>query len=384
MSETFPVDSMKLNIICFDVPFPADYGGAMEEFYKLKALHALGVKIYLHCFIYGDRSPQLELEKYCEEVYYYTRKRRLKDLFSNLPFIVQSRKQTALLNNLCDNDYPILFDAMHTAGFLDHPDLKHRKKIVRLHNIEWIYYNTLLSSSYTLRDKFFYFFEYKKLKKFDNCLQHADILLCLSQYDFEYYKEKFPDKIVELIYVFHENTELKVQPGKGDYILYHGNLSVLDNYTAVIDLLSNHLKGYQKRIVLAGKNPGSLLVDFIKDKPNIELIANPTQQALTELIRNAQICFAIAANPSGIKLKLINSLYSGRFIFGNNSAISGSGLEEAVINIDQQPEVITDIVNEYMLKEFTDADLQGRKELLAEKYNNTKNAESLTRLIFSH
>lgn len=38
-----------LNIICFDVPFPADYGGAIEEFYKIKSLHAAGVKIYLHC-----------------------------------------------------------------------------------------------------------------------------------------------------------------------------------------------------------------------------------------------------------------------------------------------------------------------------------------------
>ena len=47
-----------LNIICFDVPFPADYGGAIEEFYKIKSLHAAGVKIYLHCFVYSGRTKQ--------------------------------------------------------------------------------------------------------------------------------------------------------------------------------------------------------------------------------------------------------------------------------------------------------------------------------------
>jgi hypothetical protein len=51
-----------LNIICFDVPFPADYGGAIEEFYKIKSLHAAGVKIYLHCFVYSGRTKQKELE----------------------------------------------------------------------------------------------------------------------------------------------------------------------------------------------------------------------------------------------------------------------------------------------------------------------------------
>jgi hypothetical protein len=136
-----------LNIICFDVPFPADYGGAMEEFYKIKSLHQLGIKIYLHCFVYGDRIAQKELEKYCEKVFYYERKRSIKDVFSNLPFIVKTRMSDELLQNLLTNDFPILFDATHTTGFLHHPSLQNRKKIVRLHNIEWIYYNVLFHSA---------------------------------------------------------------------------------------------------------------------------------------------------------------------------------------------------------------------------------------------
>jgi hypothetical protein len=49
-----------LHIISFDVPYPANYGGVIDVFYKLKNLHKAGVKIILHCFEYG-RGEQKEL-----------------------------------------------------------------------------------------------------------------------------------------------------------------------------------------------------------------------------------------------------------------------------------------------------------------------------------
>ena len=42
----------ELHIVSFDVPFPPNYGGAVDVFYKIRALHKLGVKIHLHCFEY--------------------------------------------------------------------------------------------------------------------------------------------------------------------------------------------------------------------------------------------------------------------------------------------------------------------------------------------
>ena len=53
----------RLHIISHDVPWPADYGGVVDLFYKLKALHAEGIKIKLHCFLYGSRNKQDELNK---------------------------------------------------------------------------------------------------------------------------------------------------------------------------------------------------------------------------------------------------------------------------------------------------------------------------------
>ena len=364
-----------LNIICFDMPYPADYGGAIEEFYKIKALHQLGVKIHLHCFVYGDRNEQNELDKYCEKIYYYKRERSIKDIFSNLPFIVKSRMKDDLLANLLSNDYPILFDATHTTGFLSHPKLKDRKKIVRLHNIEWIYYRILLSQAVSLKEKIFFYQEYKKLKEYDKQLIHADVLSCLSQTDYEYYQEKFPDKKVSLDYVFHENNNINSIPGKGDYILYHGNLSLSDNYNLIIQLLSNDLKNCTYKIILAGKNPHTTLQKFVKGKNNIELIANPTDDILNGLMKKAHICLAMAANPSGVKLKLINSLFNARFVISNEAALTGSGLDSLVYIAEEND--LPDLIDKLMLKEFKQEEIDERNSLLSEKYNNLNNARQI-------
>ena len=45
-----------LHIVSFDIPYPPNYGGVIDVYYKLKALHRKGVKIILHCFEYPGRA----------------------------------------------------------------------------------------------------------------------------------------------------------------------------------------------------------------------------------------------------------------------------------------------------------------------------------------
>ena len=148
----------------------------------------------------------------------------------------------------------------------------------------------------------------------------------------------------------------------------------MSNYKAVIDLLNNELKNCTHKIIIAGKNPTETLIDFVKTKPNIQLIPNPTNDKLDALIMNAQICLAIANNPSGIKLKLINSMYRGRFIFSNEAAFVGSGLDDCVINLNDFTDALLD---EYMQKDFTQEEIDKRTFILNDKYNNLKNAAQL-------
>ena len=124
----------KLHIVCLDVPFPADYGGAIDMFYRIRALHKLGFELVLHVFEYG-RGKQKELEKY-GEVNYYPRSRSVLHLLSSRPFIVQSRKNNRLLQNLLKDDAPILFEGIHTTWCLEHEAIQRRITFVRMHNVE--------------------------------------------------------------------------------------------------------------------------------------------------------------------------------------------------------------------------------------------------------
>jgi hypothetical protein len=55
----FKKSQKKLHIVSFDVPFPANYGGVIDVFYKIKYLHEQGVEIYLHCFDYGRGQKEI-------------------------------------------------------------------------------------------------------------------------------------------------------------------------------------------------------------------------------------------------------------------------------------------------------------------------------------
>src|ERR1700751_5076821 len=122
-----------LHIISFDVPYPAHYGGVIDVFYKLVSLHKAGVKIILHCMEYG-RGEQKELEKYCEKVHYYKRKTSFLHQLSSVPYIVKSRTSTQLINKLLKDEYPILFEGLHTCYYLSDKRLAKRKKIYRESN----------------------------------------------------------------------------------------------------------------------------------------------------------------------------------------------------------------------------------------------------------
>ncbi|MGB1217226.1 MAG: glycosyltransferase family 1 protein, partial [Saprospiraceae bacterium] len=153
-------EPVRLHVISFNIPLPADYGGVIGVYFHLKALHKLGVKIILHCFEYG-REHDAKLNEVCETVYYYKRNMSLINLISTKPFIVKSRTNKVLLNRLLQYDFPILYEGTHVCMTLDEPKLKDRLKVVRMHNVEWQYYENMIPIEKSLKQKVFFYLESK-------------------------------------------------------------------------------------------------------------------------------------------------------------------------------------------------------------------------------
>lgn len=367
-----------LHIISFDVPFPANYGGVIDVFYKLKALHALGIKITLHCFEYG-RGETNELNKYCDKVYYYKRNTSIFNQFSCIPFIVKSRISEQLIQNLLLDKAPILFEGLHTCGILNDKRLKERFKIYRESNIEHEYYRYLAASEKNIFKKWYFKLEANKLEKFEKQLTAANVMLVVSEEDTKYLQTKFPQTNVKFLPSFHHFNELECQEGKGEYALYHGNLSISENYLAAEYLIKEVFSKTKHKLIVAGLNPQEPLMQLAKQHTNIEIIANPSDEKLQTLLKNAHINCLYTHQESGLKLKLLNSLFAGRFCLVNNKMLYGTNLKNCCEIANTSVEFLEKI-NSLFGREFTQEDINKRVKSL-ETFNVNNNAKQILALL---
>jgi hypothetical protein len=362
------------------VPFPANYGGVIDVFYKIKEFKKLGIKVYLHCFEYG-RAQSKELEALCEKVYYYKRQTGFMNNFSGLPYNVKSRISAELTKNLLSNDYPILFEVLHTCYLLSDPRLLKRLKVYRHSNIEHDYYKHLATSEKKLLKKIYLKLEAGKLRRFESIISHADLILAVNECDVSYFKDKFPKVKTEFIPSFHQNNTVNIKEGKGDYILYNGNLSISENYAAVIWLIQNVFSKITHKVKIAGLNPPEFLISEIQKHKHIELLANTDDKTMNDLIENAHIHVLHTEQATGMKLKLVNVLHTGRFIVCNDKMIEGTGLiANEGLAICNTPQDFVSKIEALMQKEFTSQLITERKSQL-DKFSNQKNMEKLLGLL---
>jgi hypothetical protein len=363
-----------LHIIAFDVPFPADYGGVIDIYYKIKAIHKEGIDIKLHIYNYGRKHSKSELSKYCVEVNYYPRKIYKNPFVGSRPYIVNSRNSDALLKNLQKDNAPILFEGLHCTYYLSHPSLSNRFKIVRAHNIEHHYYKHLENSEFKYFKKYFFRIEAEKLKKHENVLKHANKIAAISPNDFKYFNDKFGKTIY--VSAFHKNTSLDNPGEKGKYILYHGNLSVPENYTAAIKLINNVFSKIEIPAVIAGNNPPKELISLCNKFDHISLKSNLSTDEIHKLIKEAHINVLYTNQNTGIKLKLLNALYLGKFSIVNPLMVDGSGLENMCILTNSFEQMILRI-KETMLLDYDSNHYLNRKSFLDRKFNNQNSVKEL-------
>lgn len=373
-------DNRTLHIICHDVPYPPDYGGVVDLFYKIKALYDEGIKIRMHCFEYG-RGRQNELNKYCEEVNYYERYKGLKAFSVTQPYIVKSRAHRLLLENLLKDDHPVLMEGIHCTAFLRTLLEEGKKVILRLHNIEYMYYSRLFQSEKNIFKKLYFLNESVFLWQYEKKLPPALPIIAVSFSDAIFYREQLDKQDTSYLPVFIPFSTVDSLEGVGSYCLYHGNLSVAENEKAALWLLNKVFSLVKVPFVIAGKDPTPRLKKKIEGKKNVSLFANPSEEELNELIQNAQINVLPSFNKTGVKLKLINALYNGRHCVVNEEAVSGSGLEDAC-HIGTTSNAIASIITQLYHHPFSEEEINLRRRLLGRIFNNKQNAQQLIQLIW--
>lgn len=362
-----------LHIVSFNVPYPADYGGVIDVYYRLRALHRLGQEVTLHSFCYGRAAADDELLKWCSKVYYYPRATGLRSALSSKPYIVKSRESADLIATLKQDNEPIFLEGLHCCSVLE--ALQGRKIMVRAHNVEHQYYGNLAQVERNPLRRLYLRTDANRLRRYEPVLLKADAVFAVTEADAAHFRSIGCANVV-LMPSSHPDDEVVSQVGKGDYALYHGDLSVGENVDAVCYLIEHVFSQYRCRFVVAGRNPSPLLYKAAERRDNIVIEANPDDDTMQRLIANAQVLVLVTKMATGLKLKLLNSLYAGRHCLVNSAMVSGTELGK-VCTVADTPSSLIESLKVLMEKPFTDADVALRRSLLGNLYSNEANARIL-------
>ncbi len=367
-----------LHIISFDVPYPANYGGVIDVYYKIRSLAQLGVKIHLHCFEYGRKQAD-ELNEYCESVHYYKRNISKGYLFRRKPYIVITRTSDQLIERLQKDDHPILFEGLHTCLYLEDERLVKRKKIVRTHNIEHEYYRNLALAENDFFKKYYFLNEVAKLERFERTFCNTQVLAAISKPDAAYFDQRYPN--VHHISAFHPNSNVDILKGKGAFCLYHGNLEVGENNQAALYLVRRIFNQLDLPLIIAGNKPTKELQAAVSKHDHIELRTNLNTKEIHQLISNAQVNVLPTFQATGIKLKLLTALYRGRYCLVNSSMVKNTGLEP-LCHVEDDDKRMIEEVGRLFKQEFTHVEVKKREAILGSQFCNNVTARKLYKLIF--
>ncbi len=363
-------------MVSFDVPYPPNYGGVIDVYYKIKALHDNGIKVHLHTYEYG-RGKQNKLNEICASVTYYKRSKSPLNLLSRKPFIVKSRSDTKLIKNLKKDTFPILFEGLHTTYPLIDFDFNERIVLIRTHNIEHKYYDGLAKSEESIGRRSFFKQEAKKLLHYQNILQKANYILTISPFEHQYFQNKFGKKAV-YIPVFHKNNAILKLSDRGDFALYHGDLRVSDNLKASLFLV-DIFKDLDIELIIASSYTSPIIDEKIKMINTISFHVLKDNSELDQLFKNAHVNVLPTFQKTGIKLKLIHALFQSRFCVVNSAMIEDTGLEnlcEVANTVKEFKEKIIDCFN----KDFDVTEIKKREKLL-QTFDNLSNAKKIISLI---
>ncbi|MBK9568985.1 MAG: glycosyltransferase [Chitinophagaceae bacterium] len=370
--------SRHLHIVCLDTPWPADYGGAIDMMNRIIQFKKMGIGIHLHYFSYNERGTPNELNQYCESIHVYQRKEVHKSFSSKLPNLVASRINDELTANLQKNTYPVLLEGLHCTGILPQLDLQKRKIVVRMHNEESIYYKELARAESSLLKKLFFLRESRLIKKIYASTRPECTYACITPEDVRLLDATYHLPHLKYLPAFPSWQLVTGVEGMGNLCLYHGNLSVPENEEAAIWLLQNVFSKIRNPFVIAGKKPSKRLQKQAHIFQHTCLVADPSEAELNDLIRKAHINVlpSFNKNNTGIRLKLLHALFEGRHCIVNEPMVKGTGLEEAC-HTGTTPRAFASIITQLYHQPFTREEIQLRKRILGETFDNEKNIHQL-------
>lgn len=337
----------KILIICFDTPYPTNYGGVYDIAAKFDFYKKNNVKIDLICTCFSLERMQIlknhvsENETVIDNFHVEFIRPNPLDFFSKVPFSVKTRKiPFQKIDFLKKEQYSfVLVEHLKSTNGLEELTAIVGNKTdiyLRIHNDEEEYYRNLYKVSDNLK-RYFFLSESMKYKNYQDKMLKSSLFKGFLFISISEMKKLRPqinsDKFCHLLPVYANFEQKRIKNAKTIDFLYVGNLDLDDNFNSLKKiygfLIQNKLGSFN--ITIAGKCSDEIRKRKIKEifssELKVDLHFNVEKQILEDLYANARYFLNFSSNGSGVKTKLIEAISHGIPVISNREGIGGSGLE---------------------------------------------------------
>lgn len=324
---------MKILVVCSDFPYPADHGGRVDTWGRIKVLSELGWNI--HLVVCGKQIPSEEEIKvvfqYVNKVKLCERRSRLVDLLHAFPMQVKSRSELKHVNIDEDYDY-VLLEGDYVYPILKNPLIKQGNVILRVHNDEAIYFSALARSTKNMIHKLYYHMESRKFMRLQKkVLEQVDKYLFISNKEFEDFQRQNPSaKSIFLPPPVRKETFLSNNfQDKHKHVVFIGSLFMPNNREAIewyleyVHPLLLQEKDY-KFIVAGNSRKQSLSWMQAYDLRNV--VVYDTPESLDDIYKDGYLFVNPMQNGAGVKLKTIEAIQNGLPVVSTSTGYEGTGL----------------------------------------------------------
>jgi len=273
---------------------------------------------------------------------------------------------------------PIIFEGLHSTAVLLKTNFPEQNIFLRAHNIEHNYIKGLSYSTTNIAKQLFFKIEAFKFKKYEKIIDKLHGILSIAYFEHIYFLKTYKASSY-YIPPFHENSTFYTHKSIKNNVLYHGDLRVDDNIKSCLFLIDT-LKNSKIQFDIASSTINNKIIKGISGCQNIQFIKIKNNDQLTNLIYDAHINALPTFQKTGIKLKLVNALYKGKFVLVNSKMVDDTGLEGLCEIANSKKEFLTKI--KVLLKTEFDQNHQiKRKEKLID-FNTKQNAQKIIDIIF--
>lgn len=322
---------MKILVVCSDFPYPADHGGRVDTWGRIKVLAELGWKI--HLVVCGKQLPSpgdIEVVyRYVDKIKLCDRRSKLTDLLHSIPMQAQSRKELKHVNIDEDYDY-VLLEGDYVYPILKNPLIKHANVILRVHNDEAIYFKALARSTKNIIHKLYYLMESYKFSTLQKkMLQKVDKYLFISNKEFEEFQRRHPSaKSLFLPPPVTKETFL-ASTFQTKHVVFIGSLFMPNNREAIEWYLEHihplMLQEPDYKFIVAG-NSRKQSLNWLQSFDMTNVVVHDTPESLDEIYKSGYVFVNPMQNGAGVKLKTIEAIQNGLPVISTSIGYEGTGL----------------------------------------------------------